>query len=227
VATIRNIVNELDNLFAIFNNRYFENQLVRPVIVVQTSGRRLDTLGWCTTRKMWRNTASKEEYYEITICAEHMFRPVEEICETLLHEMAHLFNLQNGIKDVSRGSSYHNSKYKKTAQMCGLAVDYHPLYGWTITSLTNKTREFIEKLKLNAEDFALTRKGVENLFVPPGIDGGAITTGVPDGSEDIGKKKRQSYRKYACPACGMVVRATKDVNVKCGDCGLTMQKQDS
>jgi hypothetical protein len=223
MATIRNIVNELDNLFAIFNNRYFDNQLVKPVIVVQTGGRRSGILGWCTARKMWRNTASQEEYYEITICAEYLYRPVEEICETLLHEMAHLFALQRDIKDVSRGNSYHNQKFKKNAQMCGLNVAHHPAYGWAMTSLTSSARSFIEKLKLDADDFALTRKGGTSILVPPGIDGGLTTTGTTGGSED-GGKKRQSYRKYVCPVCGVVVRATKDVNVRCGDCDAKMEK---
>lgn len=36
-------------------------------------------------------------FYEINICAEHLARPFEQVAETLLHEMVHLYNLQIGV----------------------------------------------------------------------------------------------------------------------------------
>jgi hypothetical protein len=219
---VQNIVNQLDNLFSIFNNRFFENTLKKPVIVVQTHGRNTNVLGWCTTRKIWQNTATAEEYYEITICAEYLYRSVYEICETLIHEMVHLDNLQKGIQDTSRGNKYHNQKFKKRAQECGLNVEHAGMYGWTFTQLTKETADFITTLQLDQADFALTRKGATLTILPPVPIG---TGGSTNGGDEPGKK-RQSYRKYICPQCGMTVRATKDVNVKCGDCNIEMQKEE-
>ena len=31
-------------------------------------------------------------------------------------------------------------------------------------------------------------------------------------------------RKYVCPVCGMIVRATKEVHIKCGDCDVELKK---
>ena len=39
-----------------------------------------------------------------------------------------------------------------------------------------------------------------------------------DNSDDDGPKKRGGYYKYKCPECGITVRATKLVNIKCSDC---------
>lgn len=36
--------------------------------------------------------------------------------------------------------------------------------------------------------------------------------------------KESSTRKYFCPNCGMSVRATKDVLLKCGYCDVFMKK---
>ena len=36
--------------------------------------------------------------------------------------------------------------------------------------------------------------------------------------------KESSSRKYFCPSCGMSVRATKDVLLKCGYCDVFMKK---
>lgn len=38
--------------------------------------------------------------------------------------------------------------------------------------------------------------------------------------------KRSSTRKYKCPCCGNSVRATKTVNVICGDCMKQMEVVD-
>lgn len=37
-------------------------------------------------------------------------------------------------------------------------------------------------------------------------------------------KESSSTRKYFCPNCGMSVRATKDVLLKCGYCDVLMKK---
>lgn len=53
----------------------------------------------------------------------------------MLHEMAHLYNLTHGIKDVSNNDYYHNKKLKDTAEAHGLHIKHHPKYGWAVTML--------------------------------------------------------------------------------------------
>lgn len=36
-------------------------------------------------------------------------------------------------------------------------------------------------------------------------------------------KKPSSTRKYFCPSCGMSIRATRDVRIKCADCDTLMK----
>ena len=45
------------------------------------------------------------------------------------------------------------------------------------------------------------------------------TTGA-DGKEKTVSRTKQSMKKYSCPKCGLIVRATKDVTGKlmCVDC---------
>ena len=43
--------------------------------------------------------------------------------------------------------------------------------------------------------------------------------------DSLGKKK-SSTRKYICQHCGISVRATKDVDIICGDCMDVMVKVD-
>lgn len=97
-----------------------------------------------------------EGFYEINICAEHLARPFEQVAETLLHEMVHLYNLQIGVQDTSRNGTYHNKKCKGAAEQHGLDVGKDPKYGWTITTLDEEARAFVDSLQ--DKKFELHRK---------------------------------------------------------------------
>ena len=51
-----------------------------------------------------------------------------ELAATLLHEMAHLYNLEHGIQDVSNNGYYHNMKFKATAE-AGINASRLPVEG--------------------------------------------------------------------------------------------------
>lgn len=142
-------------------------------------------------------------FYEINICAEHLARPFEQVAETLLHEMVHLYNLQIGVQDTSRGGTYHNKKYKEAAEKHGLTVEKDAKYGWTKTSLNDEAKAFVDGMQ--DKKFELHRKSL------PKIPGAA--------------KTKQSSRKYVCPMCGCIIRATKEVHVICGDCNVEFEEE--
>ena len=228
MASMEEIIEVIEELFVIFNFAFFQGSLISPVLTVQSNTRRSPSvMGWCTAHKAWKETETQEEFYEIAICPEFFDLGLEEICDTLLHECVHLYHLQAGIQDVSRGGHYHNSTFAKKALECGMLVEKSPKSGWSQTTLTNQTREFISSLTVDREAFKLMRKREFDLS---GLLGGLLGgTGAPSG-QNGGKtpgRARQSYRKYVCPKCKMTVRATKDVNVKCGDCEETMEKEGS
>jgi hypothetical protein len=167
-ATLKNTISNLEDLFSVFNEVYFENELARPVITVSPDTTN-KAFGWCTTYKAWSDSKSGEGYYEINICAEHLARPIEEVAGTMLHEMVHLHNLQNGIKDNSRGGTYHNAKFKETAEAHGLNVEKNEKYGWAVTTLNDDSREEVQEFAsaMNIESFDLFRHPEENDGSPP------------------------------------------------------------
>jgi hypothetical protein len=221
------IVSALDELFVIFNFKFFGGDLIKPVIAVQSNQHRNPaTMGWCTIKKTWRNTETKEEYYEIALCPEFFDFGVIELSDTFLHELIHLYHLQNGIQGCSRGGHYHNKNFKEKAEEIGLFCEKSGKNGWAITSLKPETKTFVESLNIDRDAFKLIKKRLEIFFQINGEGGNLL--GQEGNVEETPETPapRQSYRKYVCPACKMAVRATKDVNVKCGDCDLTMQKQE-
>lgn len=197
------VINELHRIFAFLNRDLFEGKLPEPAILIQSRGSKTLTLGWCSVEKIWKNDATNEERYEINLVAEALNRGVFPVMATLIHEMVHLHNLVNDIKDTSRGNTYHNSKFKEQAEKRGLIIQYADKIGWSVTSLSPYLMELLKKYNIKEEAFMMARKDFHTI--------------------EKKKKVKTSTRKYKCPECGCLIRATKEVNVICGDCGVKMQ----
>lgn len=191
MKTLQQSVKNLEELFDIFNEKLFNNELEKPIISIQ-SDKSNSYYGWCTTYKAWETTDG-ESYYEINMTAEHMRRSFEDICGTLIHEMAHLFNLLAGIKDCN-ASQYHNKNFKIAAENHGLIVEKMGRYGYAKTELNEEMKEFIKTLDYS---FDIARKPVSKTKT----------------------KKKNPTLKYVCPWCGSKVYSIRPLNITCDDCG--------
>jgi hypothetical protein len=194
----------LENAFDVLNTVYFDNALPEAVITIQSTPK---VYGHFTLGKVWEN--SSNSFHEINIGAEYLNRPIENVLATLLHEMVHLFCFINGIADTSNGGRYHNKRFKVEAEKRNLKIEYARYIGYSVTSPTER---FIEVLKQHG-----LYEGIEHCRI-------ALKKSVPptDGGGTDGKRK-SSTRKYICPSCGISVRATKEVNIICGDCMVGME----
>ena len=167
--------------------------------------------GHVTVAKAWQR-ADGGARHELNIGAGTLDRPIENVTATVLHEMVHLFNLQAGIQDTSRGGTYHNKRFREAAEARDLHISYDKRIGWSVTEPTDALIEFIisqgwDNIMMNRKD-GFSMRGVGG----PGAKGGpAPATG-----------RTSSTRKLVCPKCGQSVRATKTVNILCGDCLLPM-----
>lgn len=195
------VISELHRAFKLFNENLFDGELPEPAILIQSRGNKKLTLGWCTVKQVWKNEMTKEEKYEINLVAEGLNRGIYPVMTTLLHEMVHLHNLVNNIKDVSRSNTYHNMKFKKVAEAHGLLVEHADKIGWSLSKLQGLTMDLIDMNHFDEAVFSFGR-----------IDLDFDDAGKPR------KKKKTSSRKYICPNCGGTVRTSKDMNILCGDC---------
>ena len=204
---ISNIIISLERTFSILNRRFYNDQIVSTPAITITPGKN-KALGWCSCEKVWkdkRTNVNGDGYYEINICADCFDRPFSEIVEIMLHEMAHLYSTERGIKTTSRNGTYHNKKYKEVAEKHGLVVTKDARYGFALTELSDEAKAFVASA-CEAE-IDLYRISVANTSGP-------LPTGSAAGSNS---------RKYQCPGCGQSVRATKEVHVDCGFCHIPLQ----
>lgn len=203
---------QLEKMFRELNKHYFNGELPEPVISLKkTPG----AYGHFTTGKVWQT--GEERRYEINISTATLSRPIEETTATLLHEMVHLYCMEQGIKDTSNNGVYHNKRFKAAAEDHGLHIEHHPKYGWTITQPTEELLDFI--IYEGWADIQMVESlTFADVAGPTGTGRGAGETGAPKAP-----KKTSSSKRWVCPKCGAIIRSTKMVHVLCMDCGVQFE----
>lgn len=196
----------LEKIFRALNADWFGGELEEPIVTIQSTPR---AYGHVTATKTWKR---KDDWrHELNLGAETLNRPIENVVATMMHEMVHLYNITHNIQDCSRGGLYHNKRFRDEAERRGLTVEQHPSYGWSMTEPGEGLIEYI--IKQGWGEIYINR-GYG--WTPPASSGNK----AGNGEAENGKKgqRKSSTRKLVCPCCGMSIRATKAVNIMCGDC---------
>ena len=208
----------LEKIFRAVNNDSFGGEIEEPIIsIMSTPG----AYGHVTVGKVWKRKG--EDRHELNISADWLQRPIEHVVATIIHEMVHLYNIQNGIQDTSRGGSYHNKRFKVEAEKHMIHIEKHDKYGWTLTSPTDELLEYI--MEKGWGDIDMSRGGLWSLLGMGGNgngNNGTRTAGKPVGNTEKEKPKGNS-RRYVCAGCGLIARTTKDAKLFCGGCDMEME----
>lgn len=204
------LAGSLEKLYGKLNADFFNSELERPVITIQSSSR---SYGHYTLYDAW--SVKGDGHKEINIAAGTLDRPIEEIIVTLLHEMCHQYNNEIlNVQDCSNRGVYHNKLFRKTAEAVGLIVTRSEKYGWSCTAPSDDLLTWI--LENSIAEIQMNRNDYDGLRIVGGnnaANGGVTTVGIT---------KASSTRKLICPCCGQSVRATKAINILCGDCMVRM-----
>lgn len=198
-------LDELYRIFDLLNKEYFKGRLLYPMLTIQSTKKKV--LGWCSFNKVWTSQPPEtaDSRYEITICTHHLQSPILDIVETLHHELVHLVNCMDNIKDCS-DSQHHNKKFKVAAEKVDLICEKSTKYGWGITTPSAKFREFIETVvKPNAEVFKYFKE--QEIKLPA-------------------KLPVKKVFKYICPDCQLEAKGRKDIRVVCQNCNKLLIMED-
>lgn len=199
ITTMAELQAALQAAFNAINRDFYGGELEKVIITVK-EGKKKGAFGWIETAKNWKQNGV--DRHEINISADYIGeRTVTQTITTLMHEMAHLYNLQKGIKDTTRSGLYHNKKFKETAEAHGLQVEQASDIGWSLTTATPQTKKWI------SDNIPIRSFGVYKQVAEKDPKGGG---------------SKQSSRKYVCPSCGLIARLTKEAAIKCVDCDKVM-----
>ncbi len=220
ICTYSKAAEFLSELFDLLNDEFFGGVLAKPVISIDSS---IETYAsFCLRPDAWQSTEHGDQY-SLNISSEYLNRGLTELCCSLLHEMVHEYNWcyidptigKDVVKDVSRGNTYHNRKFKAEAEKRGLVIDRDPLYGWTITSPGQRLLDWLQTVQL--ADIQLHRTIPQ--YAVTGSNGGSASGGSTGGSTK-GSERKSRYKEYICPCCKIKVRsnAAQELHLRCEDC---------
>ena len=139
---------------------------------------------------------------------------IQELTTKMIHEMTHFYNdsILN-IQDTSRGGAYHNKYFARQAEQRGLIVTYSDKYGYAHTEASDKLLEWISAHDDLTKGICKKTPEISVSYMSPAkIHNAGNRNGYQNGH----------HRKYMCPCCGNSCRATKKINIICGDCGVPM-----
>ncbi len=212
ITNMSRLVNQLEKCFRLLNQDFFDGTLPTPIITVIPTPK---AYAHYVPYDIWETREDSKR--EINIASGTLDRPLENIVASLVHEMVHMFNdcILN-VQDTSRGGTYHNRQFAMQAAQRGLIVTRSDKYGYAHTAPADSLLEWLlDHDELREIDICRSNP----LYTAVGVgthasNGGAMIAATTN--------KNSHSRRYICPCCHTVIRATKSVNIICADCMQTM-----
>ena len=213
--SISPIISALEAGFDYLNQRFYDAELPRPVIVI-SEGAKARAMGWFTYYKPWHLKGTEVTACELNVASDYLDRSFEEVVNTLAHEMVHCYNYKHDIKDCARSGSRHNKKFKESAEAHGMVwnpptdddskADYKRV-GYARVSLSEEFKDEVCEALSGLKDALVLYRDKRKA--------GEKTVKAGKGKAGV--------IKYMCPCCGNSVRATKEVRIACMECDEIME----
>lgn len=188
-----------------FNAALFDGQLPPALITFQ---RKKNSMGYFSPER-FKERVGKGTVSEIALNPTYFAtKPPIEICQTLVHEQAHQWQMHFG--KPSR-TGYHNKEWAAKMEEIGLMPSSTGQPGGR--KVGQKMADYVipgGRFEQAAKE--LMARGDYAPYVEHGM------YSDDDASEAKEKKKKDSKQKYSCETCGFNVWAKPDAHIICGDC---------
>ena len=206
------LAGQLEKALRLLNEEFFDGVLPTPVISIIPTPR---AYAHYTVNPVWESKG--ELKHEINISSGSLDRPLENIIASLVHEMTHCYNNEIlNVQDCSNRGVYHNRIFKREAEAHGLVVTRSERYGWSHTEPGEPILDFVIEHEGELREIEMCRSTFPFSSLTVGGHTGS-STGVKPPTPTA-----SHHRKYLCPCCGNSCRATKKINLICGDCMCPM-----
>ena len=207
-------IGAIEKIARIASTELFEKRLGKPIQdmpIFTVNNRHRNAWGYTSVARVWN--VDGETKREIGITARLLTADIEEIVDTIIHELVHIYALENGIQDVSRGGYYHNKEFKRLAETVGLKCVDCGSAGWNTTP---KENEFIIDFicEHNIEEFLMCSDEMSRVPQMPT----QTNTSTASQTATTSGTRKNSW-KHTCPKCGAIARTGKpSIVLVCGNC---------
>jgi len=186
-------------------------------------------LGYFAER-CWR--VGDDDRHELFIGGEGLRLGAHDVLATMLHEAGHGLATTRAIKDTSRQGRYHNAKYKALAEELGIDVAQHPLLGYSITTLPDRTASlYAPELAILHETLTLHRRLVGIISQDSDSpEHGKVTPPADDPERPVSGAKRRPAYVCGCPTPRTIrmANATFEAGpILCGVCGQRFEAAEA
>lgn len=202
---ISKVVKALEAAHKLLNDYYYGGELKDVKILInENNGKSKMHLGHFNPRSEWNHENS------IVIYGLAFGIGVDQVMSTMLHEMAHQYNHEKGIKDTSKGR--HKREFRDAANAHGLEVEEitSKNLGFSKTTLSIESKQWLPTSGIDLETIA-------SLVSEYKIEKGE------EASES--KKAKTPYWKYECKSCNIKFALKQEVPLVCGSCGNMFDPQ--
>ena len=189
----------LDKLYAKINKNIFNSTLPQASFCVTNSKK---VLAGCQVIR-------DNDEYNIVVRSSMLKKSEQDIYETVLHQMFHIFNMENGLSDVSRHYRFHNRNfvYAVVTHGCVAVRDYGE--GYCRLVIPDKVKKKIQYDNLADEMEQAIKKDnfLSEIKYPTRIE------------------MNNAYKFY-CPVCHRPALGRKNMKLYCGYCHVEMERKE-
>lgn len=206
-------------LYHYFNKKLFSGEL--PPIILNFS-RKDKTAGFFAPNR-WVSQSGENKTHEISINPSYMARvPFIEVCQTLVHEQAHLWQMLFG-KPSRKG--YHNKEWAKKMEAIGLMPSSTGQEGGN--TVGQKMSDYV----LPGGQFEKVFKSLPESLGLPWVANEETAAAAPGNGAEQGEQeeekppKKKTKVKYTCPQCGMKLWGKPELQVYCKPCETYLEEE--
>lgn len=223
------LANRFQEAFRFFNQKLFDGHLPEVVITVQ---RHRGANGFFSPDSYIQRAFDEKgapvapgfTVHEIAMMPDAMFeRTDREVLSTLVHEMCHLQQQEEG--NPSR-NGYHNKQWAEYMRTVGLEPSSQGKFDVRNPALSVEEREA-------AVEGASTGQKVSHYIIPGRAFDSACKELLERGfslnlqqAPILRAPAPKSKVKYTCPKCGLNAWAKPDSRLACGDCQVLMKSEE-
>ena len=226
---IYDLSGKFQEAFDYFNEQLFSNRL--PKVIITTQRHRGAYGFFCPESYIQRDfdddgdmLVPEFNVHEISIMPDGMYgRPDREVLSTLVHEMCHLQQQEQG-KPSRNG--YHNKQWGDYMRAVGLEPSS---YGKN----DSRNPELPEEEKEKYGEGTSTGQKVSHFIIPNGSFDKACAKLLNSGftldlqqAPRLIENAKKNKLKYTCPNCGINAWAKHGIKLACGECMIQMNCEE-
>jgi hypothetical protein len=215
----------IEKAYAYFNRTLFHKKLPACVMTLGRAGR-VRWIGGMASH-VWFQEGEEDRIHQITLDSRLFAYEIMEVYGTLVHEMVHLWQTENGQPSKN---AFHNREWAFKMREVGLIPSETGKPGGK--EIGENVSHYIEEGGRFEKAFSkmpkscryeLTTRSSDELYPA------AVMTPLPKKSQASPKSRRRSSTgktTYVCPKCGQRAYGGQKLMINCGVCEVAMEPKE-